>query len=74
MQNKPDKVDLLKYWLDSEITIIHIYLAVLAIFIINNVFFTIAAVIYCVWSFIYSLVRMAYIAKHDPEFLKVKWK
>ena len=61
----------LKFWLDAEISWLHIMIAIVMFMLVENLFFHILLIFYMVWSFIYMLVRLAAIAASDPDFMKI---
>jgi energy-coupling factor transporter transmembrane protein EcfT len=61
----------LKHWLDAEITLIHIYLAIIFAFIVHNWFVSIAVVIYVVFSALYAAVRLSYVESKHKGYLKI---
>jgi len=67
-------IDKLKYWLDAEISIIHAMIAFVLLNIITNGWYKAAIIVYIVFSVIYAIVRILYIANDDVNFLRVPKK
>ncbi len=65
------ELDKLKYWIDMEFTILHVMFAILMLQLIEGVFWTVFFIGYIVVCLIYILIRAAYLAAHDPNYLKV---
>lgn len=74
MQKKLTDVEKLKYWMDAEFSILHIMFAVIMLELTEGWFPTIAFSLYILYAIIYGLVRIAYIAADDPDYLKVPKK
>ncbi len=72
---KPSELELFKYWLDSELTILHIMFAVILWQLTEGFLPHFFIFLYIVYSVIYAIVRMAYVASHNKDYLKVpkKW-
>lgn len=68
---KLSEVELLKYWLDSEITIIHAMLAGLAIMITDRWWVDMLLGFYIIFSIVYAAVRAAIVNAQQKDYLKV---
>lgn len=68
---KLTEIDKLKYWLDTEITILHIMFAVVVWLLTHNRVAHIALAFYMFFSLIYLLTRGAYLASIDKNYLKI---
>lgn len=66
--------DKLKYWLDAEISWLHVMIAIVMFMLVSSVIIKIVLVLYMVWSFVYMIVRLAYLASHDSSFLRIPRK
>lgn len=64
----------LKYWIDSEFSILHAMFGIIMLNLTEGWFWTLFFTIYIVASIIYAIVRMAYVAQDDPKYLKVPKK
>lgn len=67
-------IDKLKYWLDAELTYLHLMLAWLAWLVTDSKIFHVALLVYIVISLIYASVRVSYISNNDKDYLKVPKK
>lgn len=64
----------LRYWVDSEFTLLHIMFAVVMFQLTEGWVWNIALGLYVLWQFLYILVRLAAIAADDPDYLRVPKK
>lgn len=71
---KLTETEKLKYWIDSEFTILHIMFAILMLQLTNGLVWTIILWVYMVWSVLYLLTRLAILASDDPNYLRVPKK
>jgi hypothetical protein len=74
MKPKLTEVDKLKYWLDAEITILHIMFAVVVWLLTSNHVVHILLALYMIFSTVYLLSRMAYVASYDRNYLRIPKK
>jgi hypothetical protein len=74
MKPKLTEVDKLKYWLDSEITILHIMFAVVVWLLTNSHVVHILLALYMIFSTVYLLTRLAYVANFDRNYLRIPKK
>ena len=65
-------IEKLKYWLDAEISLINVKIAVVLWFVTHNFLFHVILALYITGSLIYALSRVAYLSKHDKDYLKLK--
>lgn len=72
--NKLTELEKMKYWIDSEFTILHIMFAIIMLQLTEGVLWTVLFSLYIVFCVIYAVVRLAYLAQDDPKFLKVPKK
>lgn len=61
----------LRYWVDSEFTLLHIMFAVVMFQLTEGWLWNIGLGLYVLWQFLYLLVRLAAIAADDPDYLRV---
>jgi len=71
---KVTETDKLKYWLDAEISWMHVMLAAVLYKLTTVSWQRTALVVYMVISVIYALVRFAYISSLDKNYLRVPKK
>jgi len=64
----------MKYWLDAEMTILHIMFAVVMLELTEGWLPTFILSLYITWCVIYTMVRVAYIAVDDPDYLRAPKK
>lgn len=74
MKPKLTETQLLKYWIDSEFTILHIMFAIVMFFLTEGWVANILLTLYVIYSVIYLFSRIAVIAVNDPDFLKLPKK
>ncbi len=74
MRTKLSELEKLKYWLDSEITILHIMFAVVLWQLTEGWLPHLFIVIYIFISVIYASVRIAYVASQEKNYLRVPKK
>lgn len=74
MKNKLTELEKLKYWLDTEITILHIMFAVVVLLLTEGWIWNILIGLYIAYSVLYMITRLAVIAADDPDFLKLPKK
>lgn len=71
MKPKLTELDMLKYWIDSEFTILHIMFAVILWQLTEGWLPHILIGIYIFISVMYVIARLAYVASQDPKYLKI---
>lgn len=71
---KLTEIEKLKYWLDGEITILHIMFAVLLWQLTEGWLPHLFIAGYIVFSSFYAIVRIAVIATQDKDYLRVPKK
>lgn len=71
---KLTELEKMKYWMDAELTILHIMFAVIMWQLTEGWLPHIILGIYIVFSLIYTLVKISYIAADDPDYLKAPKK
>lgn len=64
--------DKLKYWLDAEISFLHIILAVIIILITDSLLFTVVLGFYALYRIVYMTVRYVHVGSDDPGYLEIK--
>lgn len=64
----------LKYWIDAEFSILHVMFAGIMLQLTSDTTARVILWVYMVWSVVYAIVRAAYIAKSDSDFLRVPKK
>ena len=64
-------IQLLKYWLDSEITILHSMFAIIMLQLTHGVLPTILFGLYLVISILYTVSRAVFVATQDKNYLKL---
>lgn len=68
---KPSEIDLLKFWLDAEITLIHIMFAIVVWLLTHNWIVHLLLFIYIIGSYAYMLLRIRYVVSSRKDYLKV---
>lgn len=68
---KLTELELMKYWIDAEFSILHAMFAIIMLQLVEGVFWTVAFWIYLVIQIIYALVRIAVVAANDKNYLKI---
>ena len=71
MNKKVTDIDKLKYWLDIEITILHIMFAVVIWLLTHRWLIHSLLAIYMLTSLVYMSVRVVYLSSVDKNYLKV---
>ena len=66
--------DKLKYWIDTEFTIIHIMFAVVVLLLTEGWLWNIIIGVYITYCLLYILTRIAVIAADDPDYLRAPKK
>ena len=69
---KLSDIDKLKYWLDTEISLINVKIALVLWFVTHNFFAHVVIALYITGSLIYALSRAVYLSKVDKDYLKLK--
>ena len=64
----------LKYWIDSEFSILHAMFGIIMFNIVDAWFWKAFFVIYIIICAVYAIVRIAYVASQDKDYLKVPKK
>lgn len=72
--NKLTEIEKLKYWLDGELTLLHIMFAVILWQLTEGWLPHLAIGIYIFISAIYMVIRLAYIASVDKDYLRIPKK
>lgn len=72
--NKLTDLEALKYWLDAEFSILHAMFGVLMFNIVDAWYWKVFFVVYIIVQIVYAIVRIAYVAQHDKNYLKVPKK
>ena len=67
---KLTELDKLKFWIDTEFTIIHIMFCVIMIVLTKGWFWTFFFAGYIGLALFYIIVRLAVIAADDPDYLR----
>ena len=70
MKSKLTEFEKLKYWLDTEFTILHIMFAIIMLQLTEGLLPTVLLVLYIIFCALYCLVRLSYLAD-DPNYLKI---
>ncbi len=74
MKSKLTDMDKLKYWIDTEFTILHVMFAVVMLELTEGWLWNIILGVYIAWSLLYIFTRLAVIAADDPDYLRVPKK
>lgn len=69
--SKLTEIEKLKYWLDAEVSILHVMLAGIAVLLVSSIWVKILLGVYIIYTFIYALVRIAYVGEDDKNYLKI---
>lgn len=64
-------IEKLRYWLDAEITLMHIGLAFIAALVVGAWWAWVLFGVYAVFAFFYAMVRIAYVIAQDKNYLKL---
>lgn len=72
--SKLTETDKLKYWLDSEISILHLMFAVVVWLLTHNFVAHLLLAFYMIYTMVYIFVRLAYLASIDKDYLRVPKK
>lgn len=65
------ETDKLKYWLDAEMTYMHFLAALILYQLVTAQWQRYGLIVYMFFSVLYAVIRMAYVSKHDADYLKV---
>lgn len=71
---KLTEVEKLKYWLDAEISILHIMFAVVVWLLTHSGFVHLLLGVYILYTVVYALARIAYVANLDKDYLRIPKK
>lgn len=71
---KLTELELLKYWIDAEFSILHAMFAIIMLQLVEGVFWVVAFWIYLIIQIIYALVRVAVVASQDKDYLRTPKK
>lgn len=74
MKNKLTDLEMLKHWIDTEFTILHIMFAIIMLQLVTGWFWTMFFICYIFFQVLYAVVRLAVIANQDKDYLKVPKK
>lgn len=74
MKNKLTDLEMLKHWIDTEFTILHIMFAIIMLQLVTGWFWTMFFIGYIFFQVLYAVVRLAVIASQDKDYLKVPKK
>lgn len=72
--SKLTEVDKLKYWIDTEFSILHIMFAIIMLQLTHGVLPTVIFGIYLIISVVYTISRIMYVAYFDKDYLKIPKK
>lgn len=68
---KITEIEKLKYWMDSEFSILHAMFGIIMLQLTHGALPTVLFSLYIVISITYAIVRAAYVASIDKNYLKV---
>lgn len=71
---KVTEIEQLKYWMDAEFTILHVMFAIIMLQLVDSLWSKVVLIAYLLISLLYAGVRLAYVAKNDPNYLRVPKK
>lgn len=71
MKPKLTEVEKLKYWLDGELTTLHVMFAIIMLQLTQGTVPTVAFSIYLVVSVVYAVIRFSYMQRIDKDYLKI---
>lgn len=74
MKKRLTDADKLKYWLDTQFTILHILFAVVMLELTEGLVWTLVFLGYIAYAALYIVTRLAVIAADDPDYLRVPQK
>lgn len=66
-----EELNKLKFWIDTEFTVLHILFGVVIWLLTHNVVAHIFIALYIVISLVYYITRIAYISSVDKNYLKL---
>lgn len=69
--NKSTELEKLKFWIDSEFSILHAMFAIIMLQLTHGWLPTIVFSAYLFFTVLYTLTRIIYIAATDKDYLKV---
>lgn len=69
--SKLTELELLKYWIDTEFTIVHIMFGFIMLELTEGLFWSVVLGVYIAYSMFYAFTRLAIVAANDPNYLKV---
>lgn len=72
--SKLTEVDKLKYWIDTELSILHIMFAVIMLQLTHGVLPTLVFGVYLVITVVYTVSRAAYVASFDKDYIRIPKK
>ena len=67
-------IEMLKYWIDTEFTILHIMFAIIMLQLVEGIGWIIAFYVYIAIQVFYAIVRLAVIASQDKDYLRIPKK
>lgn len=70
MKTKLTDFEKLKYWIDTEFTVLHIMFAIVMFQLTEGWVWNIILTLYVIWSILYLFTRLAVIAADDPDYLR----
>ena len=65
------ELQIMKYWIDSEFSVLHAMFAIIMLQLVDGSFWTIFFWVYLIIQIIYALVRIAVVAANDKDYLKI---
>lgn len=65
------EIEKLKYWLDGEITLLHIMFYVLVWLLTHSLVLHIVLALLIAYSVFYFVARISYLAQNDKDYLKL---
>lgn len=71
MKPKVTEIDKLKYWIDAEISFLHILFAIIMLQLTEGLLPTILLSVYITYHIIYAFARIIFVASVDKDYLKL---
>lgn len=71
MAKRLTETEKLKYWMDTQFTMLQIFACIILLQVTQGWVWNIILGVYIVWSALYIIVRLAVIAADDPDYLRL---
>lgn len=74
MSKKVTEIEKLKYWVDSEFSILHAMFAIVMLQVTHGWLPTLIFTVYLIITVLYTLTRLTYLASIDKDYLRIPKK